>query len=249
MGSVPSPANGNAGADREDSLSSGVADRLEQVRCRIREAEVRFGRIPGSVALLAVSKKQEVAKIRSAHAAGQFAFGESYLNEALEKMDALADLSIEWHFIGRIQGNKTRQIAERFSWVHGLTDLRHARRLSQQRPPELPPLKTCIQVNLSGEESKAGIPAGAVNDLLLGCAELPGIQVVGLMTLPPPETDEEAQRAPFRALRELRDKLATPGSPLAELSMGMSADLEAAIAEGSTLVRIGTAVFGPRQPG
>ena len=223
-----------------------VPANLAQVRARLRAAEERFGRDPGSVRLLAVSKKQATAMIRSAHAAGQTAFGESYLQEAAEKMGSLSDLALEWHFIGRIQGNKTRQIAERFAWVHSLCDPRHARRLSDQRPAGLPPLKACIQVNLSGEASKAGVAPDAVGELLQSCAGLSGLLVAGLMTLPAPETDEEGKRRPFRALRNLRDRLATAEQPLNVLSMGMSHDLEAAIAEGATIVRIGTAIFGPR---
>lgn len=226
---------------------AGVPDHLAAVRERIRRAEERFGRAPGSVALLAVSKKQEPAKIRAAHAAGQRAFGESYLQEALSKMDALADLDgVEWHFIGRIQGNKTRAIAERFAWVHSLSDPHHARRLSDQRPPGMAPLRVCLQVNLSGEASKGGVAPADAPALLAACAGLPGIEVVGLMTLPAPAESEAAQRAPFRRLRDLRERLATPVRPLAVLSMGMTDDLEAAVAEGATIVRIGTAVFGPR---
>jgi PLP dependent protein len=226
---------------------AGVPDHLAAVQARIRAAEERFRRPPGSVSLLAVSKKQEPAKIRAAYTAGQRAFGESYLQEALDKMDALADLDgIEWHFIGRIQGNKTRPIAERFAWVHSLSDPRHARRLSDQRPSSLPPLRVCLQVNLSGEASKGGVAPQDAPALIATCEELPGIEVVGLMTLPAPAQTEEAQRAPFRALRTLRERLATPACPLRVLSMGMTDDLEAAIAEGATIVRIGTAVFGPR---
>jgi pyridoxal phosphate enzyme (YggS family) len=233
--------------ERQAHTVGDVAAHLAQVRARIRTAEERFGRPPGSVSLLAVSKKQDVWKIRAAHAAGQNAFGESYAQEALGKMDALADLTLDWHFIGRIQGNKTRQIAGRFAWVHGLCDPHHARRLSDQRPPDLAPLNACIQVNLDAEESKAGLVPEAVGELLEACANLPNIRIVGLMTLPAPAVGEQAQRAPFRALRLLRDRLATPDRPLAVLSMGMSDDLEAAIAEGATLVRVGTAVFGPRR--
>jgi pyridoxal phosphate enzyme (YggS family) len=229
-----------------DAQASSVAQRLTRVRARIRAAEARFGRTPGGVALLAVSKKQGEDKIRAAYAAGQTAFGESYVSEALAKMDRLADLPLDWHFIGRIQSNKTRLIATRFAWVHGLDDPRHARRLSEQRPPDLAPLKAFLQVNIGAEPGKAGTAEGAAAELLALCRGLPRIHVVGLMTLPPPATDETAQRSPFRALRRLRDALATPDCPLLELSMGMSADLEAAIAEGATIVRVGTAVFGPR---
>jgi len=223
-----------------------VAARLELVRARIQAAQERFGRKLGSVALLAVSKKQETAKIRAAFAAGQTTFGESYPQEAVEKMDALEDLEARWHFIGRVQSNKTRQIAERFDWVHSLCNLKHARRLSAQRPPWLPPLMACAQVNLDAEPSKAGLEPALVADFIRECAELPQLSLVGLMTLPAPAEDEEGQRRRFRALRLLRDRLASPSLPLEELSMGMSADLEAAIAEGATIVRVGTAIFGPR---
>lgn len=224
-----------------------VATHLALVQARIRAAEQRFGRCPGSVTLLAVSKQQEAHKVRAAFAAGQTAFGENYLQEALAKMDALADICAQWHFIGRIQGNKTRQIAERFAWVHSLCDLRHAHRLAEQRPAGLGSLKACVQVNLSAEPAKGGLEPGAVAGFLAGCAGLPGIEIAGLMVLPAPAPGEVAQRAPFRALRELRDRLATPERPLDVLSMGMSDDLEAAIAEGATVVRVGTAVFGPRE--
>jgi len=230
----------------QTDLSAIISNRLSQVYSRIRDAEIRYARPAGCVALLAVCKKQDTNKIRAAHWAGQNAFGESYLNEAMDKMEVLSDLALEWHFIGRIQSNKTRQIAEHFSWVHGLDNLHHAKRLSQQRPASLPPLKACIQINLSAEASKAGVSADAASDLLLGCHELPNLDIVGLMTLPAPTPDEAAQRRSFRALRTLRDRLATAERPLAELSMGMSADLEAAVAEGATIVRVGTAIFGQR---
>jgi pyridoxal phosphate enzyme (YggS family) len=224
-----------------------VRAHLARVRERIRAAEEAADREPGGVALLAVSKRQSVEKIRAAYAAGQILFGESYLQEAIQKMDQLADLPLEWHFIGRIQSNKTRPIAERFAWVHSLADARHAQRLSTQRPASLPPLKVCIQVNLSGEASKAGVVPGQVAELLATCTELPNMLIAGLMTLPAPATGQEAQRLPFRALRRLRDELTTAtGLALHELSMGMSDDLEAAIFEGATMVRVGTAVFGPR---
>lgn len=223
-----------------------IAARLEEVRARIRDAATRAGRTPESVRLIAVSKLHDAAAIRSAFAAGQRAFGENYVQEALEKQAALADLPIEWHFIGRIQANKTGAIAQHFDWVHGLCDAGHARRLSAQRPAGAQPLHACIQVNLSGEPSKSGVEPAAVPDLLAACADLPGIRIVGLMTLPAPVEGLELQRRPFRVLRELRDRLATPEQPLHCLSMGMSDDLEAAVTEGATLVRIGTAVFGPR---
>jgi pyridoxal phosphate enzyme (YggS family) len=225
----------------------GIQTRLGEVHDRIRAAAERAQRPPDSVALLAVSKTHGAESVRAAYAAGQRAFGESYVREAIEKIALLADLTdIEWHFIGRIQANKTRQIAARFDWVHGLFDPAHARRLSEQRPSGLPPLKVCIQVNVSGEATKGGVEPDAVAALIAACEALPGLDVRGLMTLPAPAEDEDAQRAPFRALRLLRDRLATPSRPLDCLSMGMSDDLVAAILEGATLVRVGTAVFGPR---
>jgi pyridoxal phosphate enzyme (YggS family) len=226
---------------------TGVAARLKAVRERIAAAEARFGRKPGSVALLAVSKVQPAALIRAAHQHGQVAFGESYVQEACDKQALLADLALHWHFIGRIQSNKTSLIAEHFSWVHGLVDVRHARRLGAQRIAlGREPLRCCLQVNLCGEASKAGVEPGAVAELLAHCSAIEGLQIEGLMTLPAPSEDIDTQRRPFAQLRALRDRLATPEQPLATLSMGMSDDLEAAVAEGATMVRIGTAVFGPR---
>ncbi len=230
----------------DPTLTTAIAQRLQITRQRIAEAESRFGRNPGSVRLLAVSKTQPTAAIRSAHSAGQVCFGENYVQEALDKARELADLKLEWHYIGRIQGNKTAAIAAHFSWVHCLSEARHARRLSQQRPPELPPLKLCLQVNISNEESKGGLAPQAVADLIASVRELPRLELCGLMAIPAPAEGLEAQRRPFAELRRLRDRLAGPGLPLATLSMGMSADLEAAIAEGATLVRVGTAIFGPR---
>ena len=224
-----------------------VTTRLELVRARIRAAEARFGREPGSVTLLAVSKRQETAKIRAAYMVGQSSFGESYPQEAADKMDELADLNADWHFIGRIQSNKTRQIAERFDWVHGLCDLKHARRLSEQRPANRPRIRACIQINLDAEPSKAGLDPEQAGDFVVACAGLSNLELAGLMTLPAPAVDEEEQRRPFRELRLLRDRISTPELPLPVLSMGMSEDLEAAIAEGATIVRVGTAVFGPRE--
>lgn len=229
---------------RSDTID--VASRLDRVRARIRSAEERFGREPNSVSLLAVSKKQDTARIRAAVEAHQAAFGESYPKEALDKMEKLG-VAAQWHFIGRIQSNKTRLIAEHFDWVHSLCDLKHARRLSEQRSANLPPLVTCVQVNLDGEPGKAGLAPANVDCFVDACIGLPGLDLVGLMTLPAPAQGEEAQRRPFRELRLLRDRLATPALPLPVLSMGMSADLEAAIAEGATIVRVGTAIFGPRR--
>jgi hypothetical protein len=223
-----------------------IADNLARVRERIAAAEARYGRPGGSVALLAVSKVQGAERVVAAHAAGQTAFGESYVQEALDKQAALAELALEWHFIGRIQTNKTRDIAAHFDWVHGLCELKHARRLGAQRPTAAGPLPVCIQVNLSGEASKAGVAPEAVGELIDACRAIDGIAVQGLMTLPAPADTLAEQRRPFAALRALRDRLATAELPLATLSMGMTADLEAAVAEGATMVRIGTAIFGPR---
>lgn len=231
-----------------DDLTQTIADNLARVRERIGSAEARYGRPPGSVALLAVSKVQGAERIAAAHAAGQIAFGESYVQEALDKQATLAALPLMWHFIGRIQTNKTRDIATHFDWVHGLCELKHARRLGGQRPAAAGPLLVCIQVNLSGETSKAGVAPEAVGELIDACRGIEGIAVQGLMTLPAPADALADQRRPFAALRTLRDRLATPELPLATLSMGMTADLEAAVAEGATMVRIGTAIFGPRPP-
>jgi len=225
-----------------------VAAGLQHVHERIRAAEARFGRAPDSVALLAVSKLQSATKIAAAHAAGQLSFGESYVQEALAKQAELDELPLQWHFIGRIQGNKTAEIAAAFDWVHGLYDLRHARRLGSQRLPQRAPLRACVQVNLSGEASKGGLPPDQVGDFIAACEEIAGISIEGLMTLPAPSDDFDAQRRPFAALRDLRNRLARPQRPLPTLSMGMSDDLEAAIAEGATIVRVGTAIFGPRPP-
>jgi pyridoxal phosphate enzyme (YggS family) len=223
-----------------------VEEGLRRVLDRIAEAETRFGRESGSVRLLAVSKLQSAEKIAAAHAAGQRAFGESYVQEALEKQQRLSDLPLEWHFVGRIQSNKTRDISARFDWVHSLCELKHARRLGAQRPPGLPPLSVCVQVDLSGEPSKAGVPPQLLAELIEAASEIDGIRIQGLMTLPAPTQDLDSQRRPFAELRALRDRLARPGLAMATLSMGMTADLEAAVAEGATIVRIGTAVFGPR---
>ena len=223
-----------------------IADRLAAVRERIATAERDYGRSPGSVQLLAVSKRQPVAAIRAAQAQGQQAFGENYLQEAADKREALADAPIEWHFIGALQSNKTRPVAEGFDWVHTIDRLKIARRLSQQRPPAMPPLNCCIQVNVSGEASKAGVEPADAAELARSVAELPGLALRGLMTLPEAVMDFAAQRAAFARLRGIQQTLIAEGLALDTLSMGMSNDLEAAVAEGSTLVRLGTAVFGPR---
>lgn len=225
---------------------SAIQSRLEAVRQRIRQAEQTYRREAGSVQLLAVSKTRPEEDIREAVAAGQRCFGESYLQEALAKIGQLRALGLEWHFIGRIQGNKTRAIAENFDWVHSIDSLRQIRRLNDQRPEHLAPLKVCLQIKIDDEEAKSGISPGTARELVEALAECPRLTLQGLMTLPAPAAALETQRVPFRRLRQLRDELATAALPLATLSMGMTDDLEAAIAEGSTLVRIGTAIFGPR---
>lgn len=231
------------------TMIDSVAGRLDQVHRRIRGAELAAGRAAGAVTLLAVSKTQSSDLMRAAWAAGQRAFGENYVQEALTKMGQLADLPIEWHFIGHLQTNKTRPIAEHFAWVHGLDDVRHARRLNDQRPPHLPPLNVCLEINLDGEAGKSGVSPAQAADLLRECRVFPRLRIRGFMAIPAPVADPAAARLPFARLRQLRDQMATPALPLDTLSMGMSGDLEAAIAEGATLVRVGTAIFGSRNHG
>lgn len=225
-----------------------IATRLETVRRRIREAEKAANRELGSVTLLAVSKMQPVDALQQAIAAGQREFGENYLQEAADKQDALADATdLHWHFIGPLQSNKTKPAAARFDWVHSVDRLKLARRLDGQRPEGLPPLNVCLQVNISGESSKAGLSPADTETLAGEMLQFDRLRLRGLMAIPAPASDPEKQRQPFRALRELLDRL-NQRFPLHmdTLSMGMSADLEAAIAEGATIVRVGTDVFGPR---
>ena len=221
---------------------------LQQVKGRIAGACSSVGRDVQSVTLLAVSKAQSAQAVREAVAAGQHAFGENYVQEALDKIAALADLrpQLEWHLIGPLQSNKTRPVAEAFDWLHSVDRLKIAQRLSEQRPAHLPPLNVCLQVNVSGEASKSGLSPAEVPEVALAVAALPRLKLRGLMSIPEPVDSVEAQRLPHRALRVLRDQLAAEDLPLDTLSMGMSADLEAAIAEGATIVRVGTAVFGAR---
>ena len=222
------------------------ADRLRAVRDRIRAAEGRFQRPPGAVRLLAVSKTQPAAAIAAMAAAGQTCFGENYVQEALAKKAELAALALEWHFIGPIQANKTRGIAEHFAWVHSVDRLKIAERLSVQRPIELPPLNICLQVNIDREPAKHGLDPSEVAAVAQAVAVLPNLRLRGLMAIPAPVADFAAQRRPLARLRELQESLNSAGLALDTLSMGMSDDLEAAIAEGATWVRIGTALFGPR---
>jgi len=223
-----------------------IAERFTTIHERIRKTELENNRPAGSVRLLAVTKKKPVADIRAAFESGQSDFGENYLQDALPKIEALSPLPLCWHFIGRLQANKTRPVAGYFDWVHSLDRLRIAQRLSDQRPPNLKPLNVCIQVNLDNEDSKAGVPPEAVAELALAVQALPNLQLRGLTALPRPETDPQKQRQAFRHLRELLETLAAEGLPLDTLSMGTSSDFEAAIAEGATIVRIGTTLFGPR---
>jgi len=220
-----------------------VTENLRQVRHQVQQ--LAQGR---PVTVLAVSKGQSAALIREAHAAGQRDFGESYLQEALEKQAQLQDLALAWHFIGPLQSNKTRPIAQHFQWVHGVTRLKIAERLSEARQEAgLPPLNVCLQVNLSGESSKAGVAPAEAAALAAAVARLPGLRLRGLMTLPEPTPEIALQRQRFAALRELQATLNQQGYGLDTLSMGMSQDFASAIAEGSTIVRIGTTIFGERQ--
>jgi pyridoxal phosphate enzyme (YggS family) len=225
-----------------------IAENLQQVGARIRRACDAAQRPVQSVTLLAVSKTFPADAVRQACAAGQTAFGENYVQEALDKMAALADLRVEleWHLIGPLQSNKTREVAAAFDWVHSVDRPKIAERLSSQRPAGLPPLNVCLQVNISGQASKSGVSPAEVLDFARAVATLPGLRLRGLMAIPEPTADPQAQRAPHRALKVLFDQLKAAGLPMDTLSMGMSADLEAAILEGATLVRVGTAIFGTR---
>jgi pyridoxal phosphate enzyme (YggS family) len=225
---------------------STIAENISTLGERIRVAAQAAQRDPSSIGLLAVSKTKPASDLREAHAAGLRDFGENYLQEALSKRLELADLPLIWHFIGPIQSNKTRAIAEHFDWVHSVDRLKIAQRLSEQRPNELPPLNICIQVNVSGEASKSGCTPEDLPALADAISALPNLRLRGLMAIPEPTDDESEQNAAFAAVRTLQDSLKLP---LDTLSMGMSHDLEAAIAQGATWVRIGTALFGARNYG
>ena len=213
---------------------------------RVRLAEAKYQRISHSCELLAVSKTRPAEALEQAYQLGLRAFGENYLQEALEKIQTLETLDISWHFIGPIQSNKTRAIAEKFDWVHSVERLKIARRLSEQRPEGLAPLNICLQVNISGEDSKSGAKPEELPALVAAVSELPRLKLRGLMAIPAPCPDPDLQRAPFARLKALLDQLQLDNPALDTLSMGMSSDLEAAIAEGATLVRVGTDIFGPR---
>ena len=224
-----------------------VTENLRLVRDLLADAAEKAGRCPSSVRLLAVSKKQPVAAILEAAAAGQRDFGENLVQEGVTKVSELASHNLCWHFIGHLQTNKTRAVAEHFDWVHSIDRLKVAKRLSDQRPAGLAPLNVCLQVNIDGEDSKSGIAAADVRDLAAQVADLPNLALRGLMCIPAIRDDLAARREPFARLRQLSESLLADGLQLDTLSMGMSNDFEAAIAEGATIVRIGTAVFGPRE--
>lgn len=226
-----------------------IAARLDAVLARIAAATAAAGRPAGSVRLLAVSKTFGADDVRETAAAGQNAFGENYVQESLDKIAVLADLPLEWHFIGPLQSNKTRPVAEQFAWVHSVDRLKIAERLSAQRPADMPPLQVCLQVNISGEATKSGVLPADVPAVARAIAALPNVTLRGLMAIPEPEDDPARQRAPFAAVRQLFEALQADGLAVDTLSMGMSGDLEAAIAEGATMVRVGTAIFGARDYG
>jgi pyridoxal phosphate enzyme (YggS family) len=227
---------------------STIGSNLQVVRARIAEAAKAAGREPEDIALLAVSKTFSAREVRAAYEAGQREFGENYVQEAMEKIAALSDLPLIWHFIGPIQSNKTRAIAEHFDWVHTVAREKIARRLAEARPAGRNPLDICLQVNVSGEASKSGVAPEEVGELAEAVRALPRLRLRGLMAIPEPGGDLALQRRRCASLRELQAKLNTAGFALDTLSMGMSQDLEAAVMEGATIVRIGTAIFGERKP-
>ena len=231
---------------RESQREERIIEGLQTVRARIDTAARSFGRDPAGIRLLAVSKMVSAADMRIAQAMGQDCFGESYLNEALPKIAALQDLAPEWHFIGPLQSNKTRGIAEQFDWVHSVDRLKIAQRLNEQRPRDSAPLSVCLQVNISGETTKSGLSLDALYGLAAEIAALPNLRLRGLMAIPAPSADRHVQRAAFRRLCAAQEMLNVQGLALDTLSMGMSDDLEAAIAEGATIVRVGSAIFGAR---
>lgn len=221
-----------------------IAGRFAAVRAQLRDAENAAGRLPGSVQLLAVSKTKPAADLAAVYRLGQRHFGENYLQEALKKQQQLAAFDISWHFIGPIQSNKTRPIAANFAWVHSVDRLKIAERLSEQRPDHLPPLNICLQVNISDEATKSGISLAELPDLVRQVEQLPRLRLRGVMAIPEPAADFEAQRIPYRRLYQAATALHRP--QLDTFSFGMSGDLLAAVTEGATLVRIGTALFGAR---
>ena len=227
-------------------MSTQVSDKLQQVRQRIGRAAAAVGRPADAVTLLAVSKTMPAQAVREAYAAGQVAFGENYIQEGVDKIEALADLPLEWHCIGPIQSNKTQLVAKHFGWVHSIDRLKIAERLSAQRPAHLPALQVCLQVNVDGGLNKSGIAPQGLLGLAEAVAKLPHLQLRGLMCIPEPAPDFVAACAVFARARSLFDTIIAAGVPLDTLSMGMSADLEAAVVSGSTMVRVGSAIFGKR---
>jgi hypothetical protein len=227
-------------------MSDSIAQAITDVSQRIRAAEAASARPAGSVRLLAVSKTFPASAVQAAYAAGQRAFGENYVQELQAKAAALAGLDIEWHFIGPLQSNKTRIVAENAHWVHSIERLKIAQRLSEQRPAQLPPLQVCIQVNVSGEDSKSGCTPAEALALAHAVAALPNLQLRGLMCIPEPTTDMQKLAGQFALLRQVQDELREDGLTLDTVSMGMSSDMAQAIAAGSTMVRVGTAIFGAR---
>ena len=231
------------------TIMTTITSNIQATQVRLNQACFTAGRHPETVHLLAVSKLHPAEAVRQAHAAGLCAFGENYVQEGLDKIAVLADLRpvLAWHLIGPLQSNKTRAVAEAFDWVHSIDRLKTAQRLSEQRPDHMPPLNVCLQVNISGEDSKSGVAPADVPALAHAVAALPRLRLRGLMSIPEPADTLDAQRVPHRALRCLFDQLNAEGLALDTLSMGMSADLEAAVLEGATVVRIGTAIFGARE--
>ena len=225
---------------------SAIAANLARVKARIDAACAAAGRDAGSVTLLAVSKTFNADAVREAHASGQREFGENYVQEGVDKIAGLAGLDLVWHFIGPLQSNKTRPVAEHFAWAHSIDRIKIAARLSEQRPADLPPLNVCLQVNVSGEASKSGVTIDALPELAREVAGLPNLKLRGLMAIPEPSDDTALMRSRFNAVRQAFEQLNQAGFALDTLSLGMSADLEPAIAEGSTLVRVGSAIFGAR---
>lgn len=223
-----------------------ISANLQAVLARIKAAALESGRNPTDISLLAVSKTRPASDVLEAVRAGQTLFGENYVQEGCDKRAEIGLPELEWHFIGPLQSNKTRRVAETFDWVHSLDRLKIAERLSEQRPTSLPPLQVCLQVNVSGENTKSGLHVDEVRSVAQQIAQLPCLKLRGLMAIPAPTDDFAVQRAAFRRLKELFEHLKQDSLPLDTLSMGMTHDLEAAIAEGATIVRIGTAIFGER---
>lgn len=230
----------------DQNTGNNISVALAHIRQTISDVEVRFNREPGSVQLLAVSKTKTIGDIQAAIDSGQSSFAENYLQEAVEKIKQLNNARLEWHFIGSIQSNKTRELANHFQWVHTVDRIKIAQRLSEMRPDHLPPLNICLQVNISGEQSKSGVEPQQLKQLAADCEALPNIKLRGLMAIPAPESDFDRQRMPFREMQRLFTELKTDYPEMDTLSMGTSNDLPAAIAEGATMVRIGTAIFGSR---